>query len=159
MPFLDHEPSALELSLMPHILYWLASAFYGVLQHVYLKYDHTKFNTLVPSFLSVTFYVLLQQFLQVVLSVVWGQIDVRNVPLFSPLLLDSSDPNAQLASWASLFFRLFIGMVVIDSYQFWAHRYMHVNSWWYKNVHSWHHRYTIPLPFAALYNHPVVRTC
>jgi sphinganine C4-monooxygenase len=32
---------------------------------------------------------------------------------------------------------------------------MHVNKWFYKRFHSWHHRLYVPYAFGALYNHPV----
>ena len=32
---------------------------------------------------------------------------------------------------------------------------MHMNTFLYKQFHSWHHRLYVPYAFGALYNHPV----
>ncbi|KXS20198.1 hypothetical protein M427DRAFT_52449 [Gonapodya prolifera JEL478] len=47
------------------------------------------------------------------------------------------------------------GMVVIDTWEYWLHRWMHTNPWLYRNFHSVHHRITENFSFAALYNHPL----
>ena len=39
--------------------------------------------------------------------------------------------------------------------QFWLHRWMHVNTFLYKHMHSHHHRLTVPYAYGALYNHPM----
>ncbi|KAF5349336.1 hypothetical protein D9758_011751 [Tetrapyrgos nigripes] len=44
---------------------------------------------------------------------------------------------------------------IIDTWQYFLHRFMHVNKWFYKRFHSWHHRLYVPYAFGALYNHPM----
>jgi sphinganine C4-monooxygenase len=44
---------------------------------------------------------------------------------------------------------------MIDSWQYFLHRAMHVNKWMYKHLHSVHHRLYVPYAYGALYNHPV----
>lgn len=39
--------------------------------------------------------------------------------------------------------------------QYWIHRWMHVNTWLYKQFHSTHHQLLIPYAYGALYNHPL----
>lgn len=43
----------------------------------------------------------------------------------------------------------------IDTWQYFLHRFMHVNKFLYKQIHSWHHRLYVPYAFGSLYNHPV----
>ncbi|KAF7430569.1 hypothetical protein PC9H_006277 [Pleurotus ostreatus] len=54
-------------------------------------------------------------------------------------------PSAQFL--AAIFF--------IDTWQYFLHRGMHMNTFMYKQFHSWHHRLNVPYAFGALYNHPV----
>jgi sphinganine C4-monooxygenase len=44
---------------------------------------------------------------------------------------------------------------VMDTWQYFLHRYFHTNKYLYRTVHSWHHRLYVPYAFGALYNHPV----
>jgi len=57
--------------------------------------------------------------------------------------------------WAFPVARFFFGMFIIDTWQYFLHRAMHVNRWLYKQFHSVHHRLYVPYAFGALYNHPV----
>jgi len=50
--------------------------------------------------------------------------------------------------------RLVVCALIFDTYEYWLHRYMHINQWLYKNVHSVHHQLLDNRPYAALYNHP-----
>lgn len=43
----------------------------------------------------------------------------------------------------------------IDTWQYFLHRFMHVNRFLYRHFHSWHHRLYVPYAFGSLYNHPV----
>ena len=52
-------------------------------------------------------------------------------------------------------FKFFIGMIVMDTWQYWMHRTAHMNKTLYNMFHSWHHRLLCPYPIGALYNHPV----
>lgn len=51
--------------------------------------------------------------------------------------------------------RFMIAVLYMDTHNYWLHRLMHENRWMYENIHSWHHRLHCPLPFGALYNHPL----
>lgn len=44
---------------------------------------------------------------------------------------------------------------IIDTWQYFLHRLMHVNKFLYKQFHSWHHRLYVPYAFGSLYNHPL----
>ncbi|KAK6461833.1 fatty acid hydroxylase superfamily-domain-containing protein [Scheffersomyces coipomensis] len=52
-------------------------------------------------------------------------------------------------------FRISVAFVLIDSWQYWLHRIMHVNKYLYKRFHSRHHRLYVPYAYGALYNDPV----
>lgn len=53
------------------------------------------------------------------------------------------------------FLRILIAFCIIDSWQFWLHRLMHINKSLYRRFHSRHHRLYVPYAFGALYNDPV----
>ena len=43
---------------------------------------------------------------------------------------------------------------ILDTWQYFLHRAMHMNKWLYTTFHSRHHRLYVPYAFGALYNHP-----
>ncbi|TBU60920.1 sphingosine hydroxylase [Dichomitus squalens] len=57
--------------------------------------------------------------------------------------------------WAIPIAKFFFGMFFIDTWQYFLHRAMHMNTYLYKKFHSWHHRLYVPYAFGALYNHPL----
>lgn len=57
--------------------------------------------------------------------------------------------------WYITIVKMGIGMVVMDTYQYWVHRWAHTNRWLFTTFHSWHHRLYCPYAIGALYNHPV----
>lgn len=50
------------------------------------------------------------------------------------------------------FTKIFIAFLIIDSWQYTLHRYMHNNKFLYRHMHSVHHRLYVPYAFGALYN-------
>lgn len=48
-----------------------------------------------------------------------------------------------------------IAMLVMDTWQYFVHRYMHQNKFLYRNIHSQHHKLVVPYAIGALYNHPL----
>lgn len=54
-----------------------------------------------------------------------------------------------------LVWQFIIGMVVLDSWQYFGHRYMHINRFLYKHLHSTHHELLAPYAYGALYNTPI----
>jgi sphinganine C4-monooxygenase len=48
-----------------------------------------------------------------------------------------------------------VAMVVMDTYQYFVHRYMHTNKFLYKHIHSQHHTIVVPYAFGALYSNPL----
>ncbi|KAI9887116.1 MAG: hypothetical protein M1823_001106 [Watsoniomyces obsoletus] len=47
-----------------------------------------------------------------------------------------------------------LAIVVVDTWQYFLHRAMHMNQWLYRTFHSRHHRLYVPYAYGALYNHP-----
>ncbi|KAK1807080.1 Sphingolipid C4-hydroxylase sur2, partial [Friedmanniomyces endolithicus] len=44
---------------------------------------------------------------------------------------------------------------IVDTWQYFIHRAMHMNKYLYTAIHSRHHRLYVPYAYGALYNHPV----
>lgn len=65
------------------------------------------------------------------------------------------DPNIGQQSSLVLARQFFIAMMVLDTWQYFMHRYMHHNKFLYRHIHSQHHRLVVPYAFGALYNHPI----
>ncbi|KAJ3098316.1 hypothetical protein HDU97_004127 [Phlyctochytrium planicorne] len=58
------------------------------------------------------------------------------------------------APWLVLV-KFMVATVILDTYQYWMHRWAHKVPFLYRNFHSVHHRLTAPYAYGALYNHPV----
>jgi sphinganine C4-monooxygenase len=57
--------------------------------------------------------------------------------------------------WAIPILQFLWASFVLDTWQYFLHRYMHTNRFLYRHIHSLHHRLYCPYAFGALYNHPV----
>ncbi|KAI0770876.1 sphingosine hydroxylase [Trametes elegans] len=57
--------------------------------------------------------------------------------------------------WAIPLAKLFVGIFVIDSWQYFMHRAMHASPYLYRTLHAHHHRLYVPYAYGTLYNHPV----
>ncbi|XP_021299824.1 sphinganine C4-monooxygenase 1-like [Herrania umbratica] len=89
--------------------------------------------------------VLLIQFLQVTAAIL----------LY--MVIGGSDAGAsagQPSSFVVIARQFIVAMVVLDTYQYFLHRYMHHNKFLYRHLHSRHHRLAVPYTFGAIYNHP-----
>ncbi|TPX36145.1 hypothetical protein SmJEL517_g01671 [Synchytrium microbalum] len=68
----------------------------------------------------------------------------------------SSDaPPRQIEEWYIMIPKIVIAALLLDTYQYWMHRWMHLNRYLYRTIHSVHHELTAPYAFGALYNHPL----
>lgn len=47
-----------------------------------------------------------------------------------------------------------VAIIVVDTWQYFLHRAMHMNKWLYTTFHAHHHRLYVPYAYGALYNHP-----
>ncbi|PSR88345.1 Sphinganine C4-monooxygenase [Actinidia chinensis var. chinensis] len=68
---------------------------------------------------------------------------------------DSEAAMAQQLSLIALLRQFVVAMLVLDTWQYFMHRYMHHNKFLYRHIHSQHHRLVVPYAFGALYNHPL----
>lgn len=58
--------------------------------------------------------------------------------------------------WAAIpFFQFTFAILIVDTWQYFLHRAMHMNKFLYTTLHSRHHRLYVPYAFGALYNHPL----
>ena len=48
-----------------------------------------------------------------------------------------------------------VAIFIVDTWQYFLHRAMHMNKFLYTTLHSRHHRLYVPYAFGALYNHPL----
>ena len=53
------------------------------------------------------------------------------------------------------FVQFLVAIFIVDTWQYFLHRAMHMNKWLYTTLHSRHHRLYVPYAFGALYNHPL----
>ncbi|CAJ0765373.1 1392_t:CDS:2 [Entrophospora sp. SA101] len=51
--------------------------------------------------------------------------------------------------------RFAFAMILLDTWQYFMHRYFHQNTFLYRHIHSLHHKLYAPYAFGALYNHPI----
>lgn len=51
--------------------------------------------------------------------------------------------------------QFWLAILIVDTWQYFLHRAMHMNKWLYTTWHSRHHRLYVPYAYGALYNHPV----
>lgn len=48
-----------------------------------------------------------------------------------------------------------VAIVIVDTWQYFLHRAMHMNKFLYTWLHARHHRLYVPYAYGALYNHPI----
>ena len=92
---------------------------------------------------------------------------IKRLPQGSPLLLASlgldtltfADWEIRLANAVHYVLypalQFIIAIAVIDTWQYFLHRFMHTNRWCYRTFHVRHHRLQAPYAYGALYNHPL----
>uniref|UniRef100_A0A0C9SAD6 TSA: Wollemia nobilis Ref_Wollemi_Transcript_4061_1665 transcribed RNA sequence n=1 Tax=Wollemia nobilis TaxID=56998 RepID=A0A0C9SAD6_9CONI len=135
-------------TFLPIALYWVYSGIYYLLQPFDGYRMHTvneeKMKNLV-SRSTVVKGVLLQQLVQAVVALllftVTGQAEESDITLQPSLMVQAR--------------QFVIAMLVMDTWQYFIHRFMHHNKFLYRTVHSQHHKLIVPYAFGALYNHPV----
>lgn len=163
-----------HLSLaLPIIVYWLYSLFFHVLDlqtwSFLDKYRiHTPEEVLKRNRVTrwdVVTAVLVQQLGQTIVGVIVLRTEAdEGVPNHALALQKLRSPpwnlpnlaTAELVYWILLpILRQVIAILVLDAWEYWIHRLMHVNKFLYRHLHSRHHRLYVPYAFGALYNHPL----
>ncbi|XP_074309726.1 sphinganine C4-monooxygenase 1 [Silene latifolia] len=132
----------------PIIVYWIYSGIYILLGNfdnyrLHSRKDEDEKN-LVPKS-AVVKGVLLQQFFQAVVALILFAVTGSSIETLSE----------QKTSIFVLARQFLTAMMVLDTWQYFMHRYMHHNKFLYRHVHAQHHRLVVPYAFGALYNHPL----
>ncbi|KAH9606823.1 hypothetical protein KSS87_001133 [Heliosperma pusillum] len=132
----------------PIFVYWAYSGIYIMLgsldnYRLHSRKDEDEKNLVSKS--TVVKGVLLQQSVQAVVAII----------LFA-VTGNSDDALTDQKSSILVLIRQFLtAMMILDTWQYFMHRYMHHNKFLYRHIHSQHHRLVVPYAFGALYNHPV----
>ncbi|KAL4315501.1 hypothetical protein HN51_069684 [Arachis hypogaea] len=136
-------------TFVPIIIYWVYSGIYVVLglfsedYRLHTKEDEDEKNLVSKG--AVVKGVVLQQLVQAVVATL----------LFAVTGSDTQSDLNQNASLLAVARQFGTAMLVMDTWQYFMHRYMHHNKFLYKHIHSQHHRLIVPYSFGALYNHPL----
>ncbi|KAG6601427.1 Sphinganine C4-monooxygenase 2, partial [Cucurbita argyrosperma subsp. sororia] len=134
-------------TFVPILVYWLYSGIYVLLgsfdnYRLHSKKDEQDKNLVSKS--TVLRGVFFQQTIQAIVAI---------------LLFKVTENEGEVAtspkSWLTIVVQFIVAMLVLDTWQYFIHRYMHQNKFLYKHVHSQHHRLVVPYAFGALYNHPL----
>ncbi|KAL6592660.1 hypothetical protein ACP70R_049335 [Stipagrostis hirtigluma subsp. patula] len=142
---------------VPIVVYWVYSALYMALGHSVDKYRlHPRQEEDSKNLVSkrdVVKGVLLQQLVQAavaaaVFTLTGEGSSVEEAEDGGEVQVSSS------TSYLTVARQLAVAMAVLDGWQYAWHRYMHLNRFLYRHVHSWHHRLVVPYAFGAQYNHP-----
>ncbi|PKA55645.1 Sphinganine C(4)-monooxygenase 2 [Apostasia shenzhenica] len=135
-------------TFFPIAVYWIYSGIFVLLGSSVDSYRlHPKGEEDVKNVASkatVIRGVLVQQAFQVAVSLL----------LFAVIKDESGTQRLQLPLWI-IALQFIAGMAVLDTWQYFIHRYMHLNKFLYKHVHSKHHTLVVPYAYGALYNHPL----
>ncbi|XP_004228378.1 sphinganine C4-monooxygenase 1 [Solanum lycopersicum] len=142
-----HVSDELLGTILPIVVYWVYSGLYCLLggmenYRLHTKKDEDEKNLVTKK--EVVKGVLLQQVVQSVVATV----------LFA-VTGNDGDSDGNQHGFLVLVRQLFLAMVILDTWQYFMHRYMHQNKFLYKHIHSQHHRLVVPYAFGALYNHPL----
>ncbi|XP_039115051.1 sphinganine C4-monooxygenase 1-like [Dioscorea cayenensis subsp. rotundata] len=131
-------------AVVPVIVYWVFSFFYEFLAQHCVNYrlhpigEEEEKNTVSRS--KVIKGVLTHQALQIltvcIVTKVWEE--------------KGEEPTVQ-HSLPRIAVQFVIGMAVIDTVQYFGHRYMHENKFLYKHTHSAHHALVVPYVYGAQY--------
>ncbi|XP_066372324.1 sphinganine C4-monooxygenase 1-like [Miscanthus floridulus] len=135
-------------TFVPIAVYWLYSGLYVVLDVLgmddYRLHPKGEEARNIVSKWTVVRGVLVQQAFQIAVSLL----------LFTVLGDDNGTVRKQPSALV-IALQFIIAMFVMDTWQYFMHRYMHINKFLYKHVHSKHHTLVVPYAFGALYNHPL----
>ncbi|KAJ3695618.1 hypothetical protein LUZ60_000995 [Juncus effusus] len=133
-------------TLVPIVVYWAYSGVYMLMDgwDDYRLHPKSEESKNIVSKFTVVKGVLVQQAFQIAVS----------LTLFT-LISDESGAKPTQPSTAKIILQFIIAMFVMDTWQYFMHRYMHLNKFLYKHIHSKHHTLVVPYAFGALYNHPL----
>lgn len=137
-------------TFVPIVVYWAYSGIYMLLgsldkYRLHSRKDEDEKNLVTKG--AVVKGVLLQQTVQAIVATILYAVAGGD---------DTSNSGAEKNVSFIVVLRQFVtAMVVLDTWQYFMHRYMHQNKFLYRHIHSHHHRLVVPYAFGALYNHPL----
>ncbi|XP_057542894.1 sphinganine C4-monooxygenase 1-like [Amaranthus tricolor] len=132
----------------PIIVYWVYSGIYVLMgsldkYRLHSRKDEDEKNLVSKS--TVIKGVILQQTVQAIVAII----------LFAVTASADEASKEQRTSLIVLICQVIVAMIVLDTWQYFMHRYMHHNKFLYRHIHSQHHRLVVPYAYGALYNHPL----
>lgn len=151
----------LVVTLAPVAVYWVYAGIYEALlarttvldrYRLHSRRDEETKN--VASRKDVVKGVLLQQGIQVSISVAILKMEGHGAAAAADATATSDDPAAAEPFLVTAA-RFGVAMLVLDAWQYFAHRLMHSVPYMYRRFHSCHHRVAAPYAYAAQYGHPV----
>lgn len=169
-PLIDGIPDNILALIAPIVAYWSYSLFFYTIdtlelaeqfrihppEEVISRNKATKLDVLKD--------VLLQHFIQTVVGVLSTYLDEDQYTgdeVYQTWVLKQRVPWLPwnicwlIYNYGFSMLKITIAFVLIDTWQYWLHRIMHMNKFLYKRFHSRHHRLYVPYAFGALYNDPV----
>lgn len=135
-------------ALAPIVVYWIYAGAYQMLPPLDRYRMHSRKEEELRNLVSLPTVikgVLLQQLVQATVA----------LSLFSMTSKVGLTGKSLQPSFLVQIFQVLIAMFVMDTWQYFVHRYMHQNKFLYRNVHSQHHKLVVPYAIGALYNHPL----
>ncbi|GMI75354.1 sphingoid base hydroxylase 2 [Hibiscus trionum] len=136
-------------TLVPIVVYWLYSAIYIAFGPFHNYRLHSKTDEEEKNLVSkanVIKNVLFQQAIQATLAIILYKV-MRNE--------DAGASESRSNSLTVIGRQFIIAMFVLDTWQYFMHRYFHHNKFLYRRFHSHHHRLVVPYAFGAIYSHPL----
>ncbi|KAJ3675527.1 hypothetical protein LUZ60_004569 [Juncus effusus] len=128
----------------PIAVFWLYSGFYMLMRPIkryrlHTEQEEEEKNTVdLP---TVVKGMLFQQFLQILVAQLMYLVrpvgPIHQPPIFIQIL------------------QIIIAMLVLDTWQYFVHRYLHTNMYLYRTLHLDHHKLIAPYAVGALYNQPL----
>jgi sphinganine C4-monooxygenase len=99
-------------------------------------------------------------------SLALGRKVQHSYPQLAGALFGGIYPTSLFASWETTaakfiywfgiqFVQFTVAILIVDTWQYFLHRAMHMNKFLYTTLHSRHHRLYVPYAYGALYNHPL----
>ncbi|XP_022775788.1 sphinganine C4-monooxygenase 1-like [Durio zibethinus] len=138
---------------MPVVVYWIYSGMYVIFEWRFENYRlHSRKEQEEKNFVpkkTVIKAVLLQQTFQSIALFLMFKVTGGNH--------DVGASKGQASSYIVIAMQFVVAMLVMDTLQYFIHRYMHYNKYFYRHFHSYHHRIVVPYAYGAFYNDNVDR--
>lgn len=169
--FFEGVPDGITALICPIVAYWTYSMYFHTIDvnGWFTKYKlHPSEEQLRMN--KVTFHVVLRDvFIQHIIQTVVGLIAYHfdSVPMTgyeNAVMWDWRQSLPAVVPTAVIYWvywygislaKLVAGFLIIDTWQFYLHRFMHLHPFFYKHFHSRHHSLYVPYAFGALFNNPV----